>query len=236
MRNLMNQEGMLKKFDLSSLFFVDDDLIEMIGKVCSGIHSLHLQGNHLSLFFGQQISDIIMPFKFITSLSLSKCCEVYTLEFLRQAPSTLNKLELDCLFISAQEFVQFVPAVSNQLTNLSITNNAQLSKYDLVNILQWFSKLRELNIVNTKHLTPGTCATIAQYCSNLEVFFFSLNFQLRDFRIWIDLLDGDLSHIEFSAECKRNLQSYYEIAQYYQNGQNMDALFDELNDDDYDDV
>ena len=223
---VMYKERTLQNFDMSPLYHVDDDLINLINQMCPTIQSFNLQGNNLDLSLNQRFSDILLPFKFITSLRLSQCAAVDTLEFLLQAPHTLKILELDSLFIPACEFTKFLPALSNQLVHLSITRNPQLKKYDLVNILQWFWKLTELNIVRTDYLTPGTCATISQFCYNLETFFFSQTFQMTDRKAWIDVLGQDLQHIAITDECNKCLQRYREIEQYYANGENYDELDD----------
>ena len=226
MRVLMYKERTLQNFDLSLLYHVDDDFVHLINQMCPTIQSFNLQGNKLDLSINQSFSDVIAPFKFITSLRLSQCAAVDTLEFLLQAPLTLKNLELDALLIPAREFTEFVPVLKNQLVHLSITRNPQLTKYDLVNILQWFWKLTELNIVRTNYLTPGTCATISQFCYNLETFFFSQTFQMTDRRAWIELLGQDLQHLAITDECNRCLQRYHEIEQYYANGENYDELDD----------
>ena len=223
----MFQEKMLKNFDLSHLYIIDDDVITLIDKMCPTIKSLTLKGNNLDLWFNQSISDVIIPFRFLTKLNLSRCCAVDTLSFLWQAPITLKELHLDFLsVVPADDFVQFIPVLSNQLTHLSMTHNIQLTKYDLVNILQRFWKLSYLNIVCTEYLTPGTCDTITRYCYNLEQFYFSLDFRIRDMKAWIALLGIELQHVEFTEEVNEKLQSYYEIENYYENGHNFDEVDD----------
>ena len=216
MRRLMYQEKSLKDFDLSPFCIIEDDFISMIDQMCPTIKHVKLQGNNLDLWINQTIGDIILPFRFLHSLTLSRCPAVDTLKFLWQAPITLKQLVLDFLFVPADEFVRHVPVLSNQLTALSMTSNPQLTKFDLVGILQCFWKLEELNIVDSEYLTPGTCDTISRYCYNLEKFYFSLDFRLSDMRAWIGLLGIDLVHIEFTEVVKSNLKSYMEIEEYYQ--------------------
>ena len=215
MRRIMYREKSLKNFDLSPFCIIDDDLISMIDQMCPTIKSVKLQGNNLDLWINQSIDDIILPFRFMTSLHLSRCPAVDSLQFLWQAPITLKELELDFLFVPADDFVKYVPVLSNQLTSLTMTSNPQLTKYDLVNILQCFWKLEKLNIVDSEYLMPGTCQTIARYCYNLEKFYFSLDFHLSDMRAWIGLLGIDLQHLEFTQVVKQNLDSYLEIEDYY---------------------
>ena len=127
MRLLMFHEKSLKHFKLSHLAVVDDDLISLIDKMCPTIKSLEIHGNTFDLWFNQSIDDIITPFRFLNSLSISRCTAVDNLEFLWQAPITLRELHLDSLTPPADDFVKYIPVLCNQLTKLSITRNPQLS-------------------------------------------------------------------------------------------------------------
>ena len=73
-----------------------------------------------------------------------------------------------------------------------------------------------LNIVDSEYLTPGTVDTISRYCYNLEEFYFSMYFRVRDLKAWIDLLGRDLQHVVFTEDVNRNLETYYKIEGYYE--------------------
>ena len=89
--------------------------------------------------------------------------------------------------VPADEFVKCIPLLKNMLDALSITDTVQLTKYDLITILQGFWKLDHLNLRNTEYLTPGTRSTITTYCSNLDTFYFTMDFKVRDCRAWTAL-------------------------------------------------
>ena len=176
MRRVLYQEKTFKNFDLSDMFLVDDDFISMIDQMCPTIKCLTLRGDNLETWAFQCFADIILPFRFLHELHLTRAPVVESFKFLWQSPITLTVLTLDSLYVSADQFVQFVPVLSNQLTSLSMASNPQLTKYDLVQILQKFWKLDTLNIVDSEYLTPGTCETIARYCYNLEKFLLHAQF------------------------------------------------------------
>ena len=53
-------------------------------------------------------------------------------------------LKMICLHVHmlpASDFVRYIPVLSNKLMFLIMTNNPQLTKYDLINIVQWCAKL-----------------------------------------------------------------------------------------------
>ena len=181
MSNLMLQHKCFKYFDLSDFCRVDEDLLQFIDKMCPTIKHLNLQGSFLDLWIGQSIGDVITPFRFLSSLRLSACSIVTTLDFLWFVSLTLKDLRLDFLHMCpADDFVKYVPVLSNQLTTLYVTRNYQMTKFDLVPMLQRFWKLEELNISHTDYITPGTCATVARYCYNLQKFYFTTSFKILD--------------------------------------------------------
>ena len=111
--------------------------------------------------------------------------------------------------VPADEIVRFLPYLSDQLDILHITGMIQLTKYDLVAVLQHFHKLHTLDICDTEYITPGTCVTIARYCINLLEFYFTMEFKMRDCRAWIGLLGLDLQHIVFTELVNECLEKYY---------------------------
>ena len=167
-RPCLYKDKSFQNFDLSEFCVIDEDMIALIDQMCPTIKSVTLHGNFLDKWYDQSISDILLPFRFITSLLLSRSPAAESLQFLWQAPIMLKVLELDSLSVPADDFVKYVPVLCNQLTSLAMPNNPQLTKYDLVQILQKFWKLDTLNIVNSEFLTPGTCATISHYCYTLR--------------------------------------------------------------------
>ena len=113
--------------------------------------------------------------------------------------------------VPAHEFVKCIPLLKNMLDALSITDTVQLTKYDLITVLQGFWKLHYLDVRKTEYLTPGTCSMITTYCRNLETFYFTLDFKVQDCRAWTGLLGMDLEHIEFNAEIYEHLETYYKM-------------------------
>ena len=202
---LLYREKAFKHFNLSPFCIIEDDFITMLDQMSPTIKLVTLKGDNLDLWINQTIGDIITPFRFMTTLRLSRCPAVDTLQFLWQVPLTLKELELDFLSVPTHDFVQYVPVLSNQLT-----------KYDLVNILQGFWKLDELNIVDSEFLTPSICETIYRYCYNLQKFYFSMNFRMSDMRAWIGLLGMDMEHVEFTEVENGQLETYLEIEAYYE--------------------
>ena len=214
---LMYQEKSFKFCDLSDFCWVDDDVIHFIDQMCPRIKHLNCQGDTIDLMPNQIFDDIVSPFRFLSSLRLSSCSIIDSLEFLTMAPLTLKAVELDALYlVPAAHFVKYVLYLSKQLTTLYVTRNPQLTKYDLVPMLQKFSQLEILNITDSEYITPGTCEAITRYCYNLEKFFFSLNFRMRDTHAWIGLLGIDLVHIEFSPTVNSQLQTYYMLEKVYE--------------------
>ena len=200
----------MKFFDLSDYTLLDEDFLEFVDKMCPTIKHLKIEGTMLTLFFGQRFEDIVLPFRFLTSLRLSKCSIVDDMQFLIYMPFTLKSLDLDRLFnVPADEIVRHLPILSDQLEILRITGLVQLTKYDLVNVLQHFQKLHILDICCTEYITPGTCDTIARYCFNLLEFYSTMDFRVRDCRAWIGLLGMDLQHVTFTELVNERLEAYY---------------------------
>ena len=217
LNNLMFKQKYFKYFDLSDFCFIDEEFVEFIDCMSPTIRHLNLQGSMLELWVNQSISDVISPFRFLSSLRLSTVSCVTTLDFLWFAPITLKDLRLDFLHMCpAQDFVQYVPILSNQLTTLYVTHNYHLTKYDIVPMLQRFNKLEVLYISDSDYITPGTCETIARYCYNLDKFYFTMNFRMRDCKAWIELLGMDLEHLEFSADVNSHLETYYYVENVYE--------------------
>ena len=221
LRNLMAAEKFFESFDLSFFHDISEEVLELVECISPSVKMLTIAGPQFDLYFGQTLYQVIMPFRFVNTLRLSHTCVVLSLDFLSMAPVTLRHLQLDFLhMLPAIEFICYVPFVARQLRVLELTNNPQLTKYDLVQILQHFSVLEELNICNTEYITPGTCGTIAQYCYNLECFYFSLDFRVSDTRAWTALLGIDLEHLDFTPEVYRNLNTFYELEKDMDEGAN----------------
>ena len=157
----------MKFFDLSDYTLLDEDFLAFIDEMCPTIKHLKIEGTMLDFFFGQKFEDVVCPFRFLTSLRLSKCCIVDDMQFVTYMPFTLKSLDLDRLFnVPADKIVKKIPILSDQLEILKLTGLVQLTKYDLVATLQHFHKLHTLDICNTEYITSGTCDTIARYCVN----------------------------------------------------------------------
>ena len=188
-RKIVYKQQGLENFDLSNFTLLDEDFLSLVDYMCPTIKHLKLEGTMLNLYFGQLFDDVISPFRFLTSLRLSKCTIVSDLQFVMYLSFMLKTLDLDRLFlVPADDFVRFVPILSNQLNTLRITGMVQLTKYDLVATLQRFHKLECLDICHTEYITSGTCVTIARYCYNLLEFYFTMEFKMRDCRAWTGLL------------------------------------------------
>ena len=96
----------------------------------------------------------------IKSLSLSQTLVFQDLNWLVYLPSTVSILQLDSLTMPAMQFIRNIPPLSGQIVKLALTGNPQLTKYDLVNILQHFYQLEGLDIRHSEYLTAGTVGTI----------------------------------------------------------------------------
>ena len=225
LRKLMAAEKQFQNFDLSFFTTINDDVLEFIEVITPAIKTLKIAGPLFDLEFCQTLYDVVTPFRFLTALKLSHTCVVLSLDFLAIAPVTLRHLQLDYLnMLPTIEFVHYVPVVANHLTVLEMRNNPQLTKYDLVNILQRFNVLEVLDICDSEYLTAGTCGTIACYCYNLDKFYFSMDFRPSDCKAWIQLLGMDFEHLEFTDEVYSRLTHYYKIEQQIDNGENYDFL------------
>ena len=226
LRSLMVKEKFFTLFDFSRITWVEEDLLDLIRDICTSVREFKLVGDYLELSFGQTFSDIIMPFRFLTAISLQRCPSVLSLDFLSLAPLTLHKLELNFVhMLPASEFVCYVPVVANQLTCLIMRNNLQLTKYDLVNIVKRFAKLECLDICDSDYITPGTTDTISRYCYNLEKFYFTMDFQVRDTLAWIDLLARELEHVEFTDRVNAQLQNYFQLEHNMEEGWNYEEVW-----------
>ena len=212
LRKLMIAEKSLEQFDLSNFTWFEHKNENFIDSMGPAICYVKWQGNCLDLDIRQSVDDVILPFRFLKSLELSRVNDVDNLQFIWCLPITLQNLKLDNLqYVPAADFVKHVPALSNQLCSLAVTNNIQLAKYDLVPMVQRFSKLDVLDISKSDYITPGTCDAICRYCYNLQKFLFSLDFRVSDCRAWVGLLGLDYQHIEFSDEVNTTLETYYMI-------------------------
>ena len=221
----MVQEKYFESFDLSFFTELSEEVLELVDDISPAIKFVKITGPNFDKGLGQTFDDVIMPFCFLTMLILSHTHVVLSLDFLSLAPLTLKNLQLDFLhMLPAIEFVCYVPILCNQLTTLHLTNNPQLTKYDLVNILQHFAKLEELNICQTEYLTLGTCETIARYCYNLQRYYFNISFSIGKTREWVALLGIDLEHMHFTPDVYRALKLYYDLEQDLDDGHNFDEL------------
>ena len=156
----------------------------------------------------------MQPLTNLTALVLSRTCTPLSLEFLKNMPKTLVKLQLDNLGFPAQEFIKYLRPLCNQLDELAITTASNLTCFDLVNILQHFWKLDKLDIRHTDYLRPGTVGTILHYCYNLQVFYFNIMMECADSRAWVDLIECDYEYVTFDKKFYEDIvtfKSYIEM-------------------------
>ena len=228
-RQILYKEKGLEYFDLSNNTLIEEELLSLIDEMCPTMKHLKIEGNMLALYFGQHFEDIICPFRFLTSLRLSKSCIVDDMQFVLYLPFTLKSLDLDRLFqVPSDDIVRFLPYLSDQLDILCLTGMVQLTKYDLVAVLQHFHKLHTLDICDTDYITPGTCATIARYCFNLLEFYFTMEFRMRDCCAWIGLLGLDLQHVVFTELVNDHLKAYYRME--HDMDENGNAIYEDSED------
>ena len=228
-KKILYKEKGLQQFDMSNYTTIDEDMLSLINEMCPTIKHVKLEGTLLTLWFGQQFEDIICPFRFLTSLRLSKCSIICDMQFVMYLPFTLKSLDLDRLnVVPADEIVRFLPYLCDQLDILWLTGMLQPAKYDLVAILQHFHKLHTLDICDTEYITPGTCATIVRYCINLLEFYFTMEFKMRDCWAWTGLLGLDLQHIVFTEKVNECLESYFLME--CDMDENGDAIYEDSED------
>ena len=66
---------------MSNFTTIDEDLLSLIDYMSPTIKHVKLEGTMLDLWFGQHFEGIICPFRFLTSLRLSKCNLVLKMQF-----------------------------------------------------------------------------------------------------------------------------------------------------------
>ena len=198
-----------RNFYASEMYSIEDEDYNVIASSGHVIDTFVLQGNDTWLMtLGKTFSDFMRPMTNLTTLVLSRTCVPTTLYFLPQMPKTLVRLQLDNLAFPATEFIHCLRPLSDQLDELAITSNSQLTCYDLVTILQWYWKLDKLDIRHSEYLRPATVGTILRYCYNLQVFFFTTMFKCSDSRAWVDLAECNYEYITFDDDFYEQLNSH----------------------------
>ena len=157
--------------------------------------------------------DVLSPMCNLHTFALSRSSVPTTLRFLTLLPPTLRVLQLDCLLFPAKEFIEFLPPLGSRLDKLALTSNDQLTKYDLVTILQHFGNLDTLDIRLTDFVCPGTVETILTYCPKLLVFF-SCDFRVRDARQWVEIADLNFRHVTYDDQFYKELVVHRETLEY----------------------
>ena len=182
---------------------------------CSYIKCFALKGDDMWLWaVCKSFVDVIALMVNLHTLALSRTTVPATLCFLTILPQTLRVLQLDCLLFPAKEFIDYLPPLGARLDKLSLRGNDQLTKYDLVTILQHFSNLDTLDIFNSDFVHPGTVEAILNYCPKLLVFLFSTDFRVRDARLWVQIADLNFQHVMYDDQFYEELNVHRQTLEY----------------------
>ena len=82
-------EKCLTSFDLSKFCLFDEIDTEIVDELSPTIKNVTLKGDILDLHLFQRFEDIVAPFRFLKSLTLSKCPIVTDMQFVWFLPFTL---------------------------------------------------------------------------------------------------------------------------------------------------
>ena len=198
------------RFDATELHGLSEEYVEIMKDQGSCVQVLKYKGSTMQLFpCSQDIMTLVSPFAHLKSVAFSRPNIIYSLDFLPKLPASVTILQLDDMIsISATEFIMYLPTMASQLEKLALTNNAQLTCYDLVNILQHFERLEALDLRATEYLSAGTTATILRYCSNLQQFYLTTRLRFRDSRTWLNIVECEYPHVEFSQDVYDDLKTH----------------------------
>ena len=123
--------------------------------------------------YGYDLKHITASFTHLNKVVVSMASTPTSLNFLGDLPPTVTDLTLDRLLHPISEFKLYLPGLASQLDNLGLTRMFHFTKFDLIDILQSFSRLYFLDLTETERLTRGTVETILSQCYNLQEFQFS---------------------------------------------------------------
>ena len=186
---------------------------------------IRLNGQHVTEFMlkgddmwfwavTNSFADVIAPFVNLTTFALSRSTVPVSLRFLRILPNTLRVLQLDCLLFPAQEFITYMPPLGQHVTTLALTGNDQLTRYDLVNILQHYQQLEALDIRISDFIRSGTAESILRYCPLLHIFLFTTEFRVSEARAWVQLADENFGHVIYDKAFYEELIVHRETLEY----------------------
>ena len=204
-----------KEFNASEFKELSQDDMAVIRTYGSKIKTFALKGDDMWLWVVRRsFWDVLAPMVNLHTLALSRTTCPATLRFLTLLPQTLRVLQLDCLLYPAQEFIQFLPPLGPRLDKLALTGQDQLTRFDLVTILQHFSNLDTLDIRVSDYIRPGTAEAILNYCPKLLLFLFTTDFRVRDARAWVEVADLNFRHVTYDEQFYKELVVHRETLEY----------------------
>ena len=146
---------------------------------------------------GYDLSHLTRCFSNLRKVVISMASTPTSLSYLANLPPTVDDLTLDRLLHPVSDFKLYMPDLAGQLQYLSMTRMFHFTKYDLLDILQSFSRLTFLDLTETERLTRGTVASILRECYNLQEFYFSHDMSSREAIAWLELVYLDYQYVTF---------------------------------------
>ena len=199
MCDVVSSNADMSVIDVSYIGQISFETIVILKKLCNKGIQMRLCGSSFlapCFDYGYDLQHLTGCFQNLTKLVVSMASTPASLNFLADLPMTVNDLTLDRLLHPISDFKFFLPELSQQLNNLGLTRMFHFTKYDLVEILQGFSRLDFLDLTETERLTRGTVATILTSCYNLQEFQFSHDMSRDEIR-WLELVYLDYQHVTF---------------------------------------
>ena len=202
--------GVFEEFDPSEIGSLTDADLENLQEVGFNVKRFALTGNDFDLdVMVMSFVGLLKFFPNLTSFELTRTIDVpCCLQVLKYLPKSVTYLKLHNTSFPAVSYIKYLPPLAPQLDRLSLTLIPPLTKYDLVNILQHFSRLDWLDIRGTDFIRPGTAMTIMRYCYNLQTFLFDTEFRVTDSQEWLDLVEFDFQHVHYSDKFYEEIESY----------------------------
>ena len=153
--------------------------------------------------------SLISPYPNLKELQLSEISMLFTLDFLTDAPKTLEILKLEGLKnVPARHFVTQVPRLGDQIEELSLARNPHIAHDDLTHILRYCKMITWLNVENTTDMKFQTFGMIVYNCKFLTTFLFSSTYDIDKAEDWNEVLVWRFGYLVFNPDTYEDLIRY----------------------------
>ena len=190
----VKESNCLAKFNASEL--ISKDVVDMYGyytlikKLGAQVLRLKVYKNSMFMIMLQaQIPDFAEYMPNLFEVYIRRSGNVPFLHFLKEL-GRLQKLTLEMVGAPAVEFRKAICAMGQQLHQLSVAHNRQLTVRDVIYLVKQCPNLETLDVTGTEPLPSSAVHAILLLCPRLRTFLFTPDNRHDEAADWIDAVQG----------------------------------------------